>query len=145
VDDGTPIKEEHDWDYMFTDALRSYGIKKRYYFNFHGDIDMTDVDAVYTAYRDCKNFEKYSTIWRDWAPEEFNSNRIYLLALVSMSVEGFLHEEAEAKRYRDAGHDVRKSTHAEDLKGVDLWVDEKAVQVKSPATQAMIDRKIKGV
>lgn len=140
VDNGKPLKEKYGWGYMFTDVLRSYGINKRYYFNFHGDIDMTDVDAVYVAYRDSKAFKRYTHIWREWAPIEFNSNRIFLLALVSMSVKGFKHEEAEAQRYRDEGCDVRKSTHAEDLKGIDLWVDGEPVQIKSPATQRMIDK-----
>jgi hypothetical protein len=124
---------------MFTDALRKEKIWKRDYFDFHS-IDMTDTDLVFESFLECDNWHRYCRIWKENAPQEFKSKWIYLLALVSMSVEGFIHEAKEEQKYRDAGHDVKKSTPTEDRAGVDLWVDGVPKQIKSPATQAMIDR-----
>lgn len=146
VDNGEPLKEKYGWDIMFTDALRKEKIWKRDYFDFHGDIDMADVDLVFESFLECDNWNKYCRIWRENAPKEFNNKWIYLLALVEMTVRGLIHEGKEIQKSRDAGHDVRMSTPAEDRKGTDFWEDGKPIQVKSPATQAMIDRKnIRGV
>jgi hypothetical protein len=139
VDDGSPIKAKYGWDIMFDEALEAAGRGHRYYFRFH-DIDMGNVDKVFSKFLNCPNWESYCSIWEKYAPREFNSRWIYLLAVVRMSVKGFKYEEKEAERLRSLGHDVRKSTPEEDLKGIDMWVDGKQHQVKSPATQRMIDK-----
>jgi hypothetical protein len=125
---------------MFDDALKKEGLGHRDYFDFHS-IDMTDVNLVFESFLECKNWNRYVRVWKKYSPQEFNNKWIYLLAIVSMSVKGFIHEGNEEQKYRDAGHDVRKSTPAEDRRGIDLWVDGEPKQIKSPATQAMIDRK----
>lgn len=130
---GTDIAEENGWSYLFTDALEMENAGRRYYFKFH-DYDLTDVDTCYRAFKNCRNFKKYSKIWMKHAPKGVNRPEIYLLALVEMTVRGFKHEENVIDQLVSRGHEVIASSAADDLKGVDIWVDGKPVQIKSLGT-----------
>lgn len=141
-DDGSPLKRKYEWDYLFTEALKKERLGNRYYFRFH-DYDMTNADEVMFAFQDCPNWKKYVRVWKKYAPAGLRSEAIFLLAVTSMTVKGFKHEEEVAEAHRKAGHTVIKSTPEEDLAGVDFWSDGQPIQVKSPATAAAI-KKLKG-
>lgn len=130
---GKDIAAENGWEYLFTDALLLENRGRRYYFKFH-DYDLTDVDTCYRAFKSCKNFKEYSRVWMKHAPKGINRPEIYLLALVGMTVKGFKHEENVISELLSRGHTVSPSSPAEDLQGIDLWVDGEPVQVKSPNT-----------
>lgn len=132
-DDGNTIAEKNGWDYLFTDALEMEGAGRRYYFRFH-DYDLTDVDTTYTAFKECRNFKKYSKIWKKHAPAGLKNPAIYLLMLVEMTVRGFKHEKTVMEALRAAGHEITPSSPEEDLQGVDFYKDGKPVQLKSPNT-----------
>lgn len=132
-DNGNTIAEENGWEYLFTEALEKEGLGRRYYFRFH-DYDLTDVNTTYRAFKNCKNFKKYSKVWSKHAPAGLQRPEIYLLALVEMTVRGFKHEKTVMDALRAAGHEITPSSPEEDLKGIDFWKDGKPVQLKSPNT-----------
>lgn len=128
-DNGEGIKEKYGWKTLFTDHIKGH----RYYFKFH-DYDLTDVDVCLNAFKNCDNYKKYLSIWKRHAPKGLRSELIYLLAITEMTTKGFTHEKNVVKRLQEQGHDVRISTPEEDLRGIDIWVDGIAQQIKSKAT-----------
>ena len=141
---GDDLKEKYGWDNTFTEALEYERAGNRYYFKFH-DYDLTDIDTTYDAFRNCKNFEKYSKIWKKHAPKGLKSPAIYLLALVEMTVKGFRHEQAVIEKLVREGNEVRVSTAEEDIKGVDIWVNGEAYQIKSEKTLKGMKQYDKGI
>lgn len=138
---GKDLKKKYGWDIIFTEALTKEGMGRRRYFEFH-EHDMTDVNKVFNNFRNCRNWDRYKTIWKKYAPKEIKAEAYYILAVTEMSVKGFKHEKKELDRLRKSGKTVRESTYEEDLRGIDAWVDGKPIQIKSPATQAMMDREV---
>ena len=134
---GEDIKQKYGFSKLFTDWLQELGLGKRYYFRFH-DYDMTNADEVLRGFITCENWHTYAYVVKNHAPKGMRSERLFLLALVEMTVRGFKHEKEVVEKL-SIEYEVIISTPEEDLAGVDAWVDGRAVQIKSPATQAAMD------
>lgn len=135
-DDGSGIRKKYGWKKLFTDRLHG----KRYYFPFH-DLPDHSHDTILAHFIACKKMVVYLDKWYIYAPREIMDTLLYITAIVEMTYDGMSHEQKVAQQYKDNGHSVRVSTSEEDYsEGIDLWVDNEPVQVKSPATQYMMDR-----
>lgn len=140
-DNGDALWVEYEFmGLMFNEALEKEGMGHRYYFDFRKH-DMTDPNTVMFLFLRNKNFRKYIPVWKKHAPVKISSSWIYLLAVTEMSVKGFKHEAEVVEKLKEDGHEVRYGTAAEDLKGVDIYVNGRPKQIKSPATA----RKMGGV
>lgn len=140
-DDGSSIKKKHGWNNLFSDYFKDEG---RFYFYFHNH-DMTDIDNVINLFYNCPNFKKYSKIWKSQAPVGLKSPLLYLVAITAMTVKGFKHEEYMINRLKQLGHKVETSSGRDDYRGVDIYVDGQAVQLKSPKTLKNMKSELNGI
>lgn len=144
-DKGGPIKKKLDVEILFDEWIKISTGKNRWLLNFHDEIeDMSDPQEVMEAILRCKNWSRYSELWKRRAPRFVRSKFILLYALVDMTVQGGRSERVFEDRMRSEGRDVRKSSSAEDAAGIDFFVDGVPVQVKSEGTLRAARRAGKG-
>lgn len=137
ADGGQGIKKEFDWKILFDDA-REYelGTRSRYYFKFK-EFDMTNIEVVAYKFYNCSNYKRYLKVWKQYAPEEFNSEVFFLYSLCSFTVRGF---DNENKIISNNGW--KKSSFEEDyINGIDAFdKNGNPQQIKSPGTNKVIKK-----
>ena len=123
----------------FADVLNKAGVKSRFYFPFK-EADLSTFTRTAYAFYTCKNFKKYSDLWRKNAPVEYSKRIIFLYMLATITYKGMSYE---SRIIKEKGY-TPSSAYEDYNLGIDAWDDKgNPIQIKSPATQRGLDKEKK--